>query len=287
MAMVDPFRGPAGVLRNGGWILLFYLALAAMLAPTTILLSRQGTAPGVPLQAIMVVVATAACLVLRREHPRQLLGGLPSWRSGVPIGLACGFAIWGGTAMLLWLSGDVVWQWNDPGLQALRSGLADCLAVAVAEELLFRGFPFQRLVDGIGAWPAQIVMGCYFVLVHSAGLATAGDLQYLAAANIFLASLLFGAMYLRTRSLALPLSSHFALNFVQGPLLGFGVSGHAAGGLLVPHMDDAVPWWTGGAFGLEASLPGTLVIFMALITVVFWTRTSSVPLASILRGKHP
>jgi hypothetical protein len=275
MTMVSPIRELAGVLRNGGWILVFYLALAAMLVPTTILLSKQGASPGTPLQALMVVLASVACLVLRREHPRQLLGGLPSWRSGVPIGLAGGVAIWGGTAMLLWLSGDIAWQWNDAGLQTLLSGLGDCLAVAVAEELLFRGFPFQRLIDGIGAWPAQIGMACYFVLVHSAGLATAGDLQYLATANIFLASLLFGTLYLRTRSLALPLSLHFALNFMQGPLLGFGVSGHGVESLMEPRMDDAMRLWTGGDFGLEASLPGTLAIFMALITVVFWTRNSS------------
>lgn len=41
MAMVSPTRGHAGVLRNGGWILLFYRALAATLVPASILLSKQ------------------------------------------------------------------------------------------------------------------------------------------------------------------------------------------------------------------------------------------------------
>jgi membrane protease YdiL (CAAX protease family) len=152
-------------------------------------------------------------------------------------------------------------------MDALRVGLLDCLAVAVIEELLFRGFPFQRLVAGIGAWPAQLLIAGYFTLTHSHGLATAGGLLSLAAANIFLASLLFGATYLRTRSLAIPIALHFALNFFQGPVLGFGVSGHTSGGWLVPVLDDAPQWWTGGSFGLEASVPGTLAIVAALAAI--------------------
>ena len=31
--MIAIFRNQAGMLRNGWWILLFYLALAALLAP--------------------------------------------------------------------------------------------------------------------------------------------------------------------------------------------------------------------------------------------------------------
>ncbi len=267
-----PFRDPAGRIRNGWWILAFYLLLAAVLVPTTVFLSARGARPGIPLQALMVMAATAAVLALRREDPRHVLGTAASWRWGVPVGLGAGIAIWGITAAILRASGAVTWQWSDAGVLALRDGLVDCVAVAVAEELLFRGFPFQRLVDGIGAWAAQLAMAGYFVLTHSAGLATAGELQPLAGTNIFLASLLFGAAWLRTRSLAVPVSLHFALNFVQGPLLGFGVSGHASGRLLVPQLGTAPAWWTGGAFGLEASLPGTLMILAALVAVLAWPR---------------
>ena len=76
------------ILRNGLWILAFYVVLAICLVPATILLSEQGTTPGLPLQALMVVIATAVMLALRREHPRTLLGTAASWRRGVPIGLA-------------------------------------------------------------------------------------------------------------------------------------------------------------------------------------------------------
>ncbi|MGN6111577.1 MAG: lysostaphin resistance A-like protein [Luteimonas sp.] len=259
-----------GALRNGGWILAFYLSLALLLVPATVFLSTQGATPGLPLQALLVVAATGIVLALRREPPRSVLGPGASWARGVPAGIAAGLVIWGAAAAVLHASGAVTWTPGDAGLTALRDGAVDCLAVAIAEELLFRGFPFQRLVAGIGRWPAQIAMGAYFVLVHAAGLDAAGELRSIAIANIFLASLLFGAAALRTRSLAVPVSLHFALNFVQGPVLGFGVSGHAAGGLLVPQSAGAPSWWTGAAFGLEASVPGTLAILAALIAVLAW-----------------
>ncbi len=278
--MIAIFRNRAGELRNGWWILLFYLVLAAMLVPTTLHASRHGAQVGIPVQALLVIAATALCLLARWQYPRCVLGTFASWRRGLPAGLVLGAAIWGVTALVLWLSDAVTWRLGDSGTAALAAGLLDCMAVAIVEELLFRGFPFQRLVDGIGTWPAQLVMAGYFTLTHSSGLAAGGGLQWLATANIFLAALLFGACYLRTRSLALPIALHFALNFVQGPLLGFGVSGHRANGLLVADTGSAAVWWTGGAFGLEASLPGSLAISAALLAMFFLRRRAIIRAAS-------
>jgi hypothetical protein len=185
----------------------------------------------------------------------------------VLLGLALGAAIWLVTAGMLWATGSVRWTWAGAAT-SLASGALACLGVAVVEELVFRGFVFQRLVAGIGTWPAQIAMAAYFVLTHSQGLAASGDVQPIAMLNIFLAGLMFGAAQLRTRALALTIALHFALNFTQGPLLGFGVSGNAESGLLQPNLDDAPTWWTGGSFGLEASVPGTVLILLALILLL-------------------
>lgn len=263
--MIAIFRNRAGELRNGWWILLFYLALAALLVPTTLFATQHEMQVAIPVQALLVIAATALCLLARRERPSAVLGTFANWRHGPATGLLLGLAIWGVSALVLWLSGTVTWHWN--GTDALIAGLLDCVAVAVVEELLFRGFPFQRLIVGIGAWPAQLAMAGYFTLTHSSGLADAGDLQWLATTNIFLAGLLFGACYLRTKSLALPIALHFTLNFVQGPLLGFEVSGNASASLLTPTSVGAY-WWTGGAFGLEASLPGTIAILAALLLML-------------------
>ena len=70
-------------------------------------------------------------------------------------------------------------------------------------------------------------------------------------------------------SLWLAIGLHFAWNFVQGPLLGFPVSGIAAGGLQQVH--DAGPaWLSGGAYGPEAGLVGIAFRFVIIAMVVLW-----------------
>lgn len=49
--------------------------------------------------------------------------------------------------------------------------------------------------------------------------------QVFAMANVFTASLLFGMAFIKTGSLALPIGIHFKANFIQGTVMGFGVSG--------------------------------------------------------------
>jgi membrane protease YdiL (CAAX protease family) len=272
--MFHPLLDPHRRLRNGWWILIFFATLGALVVPTTLLASARGFEVGPGLQALLAAIATALCLGLRREHPASVLGTLTRWRRDAPAGLALGAGLWVTTALLLWATGHVTWAWQG-SLQALFAGALACLGVAVVEELVFRGFVFQRLVEGIGAWPAQIAMAAYFVLTHAKGLESAGDLKTIATINIFLAGLMFGAAWLSTRSLALPIALHFSLNFVQGPVLGFGISGTTASGMLQPALDESSPWWTGGAFGLEASIPGTVLIAAAWIALATWRRRST------------
>jgi membrane protease YdiL (CAAX protease family) len=284
--MIHLLRDNTGKLRNGWWIAIFFLLLGALVVPATLYASAHGGTVTPAWQAALAFVATVACLTLRRERLSSVVGALPSWRTGVPVGLAWGFAIWTTAAAVLLATGDVQWLAGSDPARALVAGFSDCLAVAVVEELVFRGFVFQRLVAGVGAWPAQLAIAAYFVLTHSAGLAEAGDVRWLATANIFLASLLFGAAYLGTRSLALPIALHFMLNFTQGPLLGFGVSGNRSSGVLVPVFGDAPHWWTGGAFGLEASAVGTLAILVSLVAILAW-KSQRFPHAPWQPSPHP
>lgn len=267
------FFAPQSRLRNGWWILIFFLVLAGLVVPaTSFAASRQLTVPP-GIQALMALVATALCAWLRRERLSRVMGPLRSWPVGVATGIAMGFSIWALTSGVLWVTGAVTWRLNANAMTALHTGVVACLGVAVTEELIFRGFVFQRLLDGVGAGAAQIAMAGYFLLTHWGNPGMTGSIQPLAASNILLASLMLGIAYLRTRSLALPIALHFMLNFTQGSLLGFGVSGTATHGALVPHLGGAPAWWTGGAFGLEASLPGTIAILAATIALTQWRPT--------------
>lgn len=265
----NPFLNARRQLRNGWWIALFFVVLTALLFPL-ILMSRENGA-GVPLyqQAAIVLAASLLCQALRRRPIAELLGAFNwTWPTHLLLGLAGGALLMAVPALLLAAAGQVSWRINPEWSSALGATLLALAAAAAAEELLFRGFLFQRLIDGIGAWPAQVIIAALFTLTHSDALAEIGALGLLAGANIFLASILFGLAYLRTRSLALPIGLHFAANAMQGPVLGFGVSGDDAPGLLIPAIQDAPAWLTGGAFGLEASAPGFVCV--VALTVALW-----------------
>jgi membrane protease YdiL (CAAX protease family) len=136
--------------------------------------------------------------------------------------------------------------------------------VAAAEELLFRAFVFQRLISGLGQWPAQLIIAAFFLLTHLNNPGMTGTVKVIASINIFLASILLGVAFIRTRSLAMPLGLHWMANWVQGSILGFGVSGTEQLGLLNPVFGNAPIWLTGGQFGLEASLPGLICVVIML-----------------------
>lgn len=68
----------------------------------------------------------------------------------------------------------------------------------------------------------------------------------------------------------MPIGLHLAANVMQGPVLGFGVSGHEGASLLVPVLSDAPDWLSGGAFGLEASVPGLVCVVALLLILRGW-----------------
>ncbi|MGH8106819.1 MAG: lysostaphin resistance A-like protein, partial [Arenimonas sp.] len=166
--------------------------------------------------------------------------------------------------------GMVNWSWNPDAQSTLLSGLSMCISVALAEELLFRGFIFQRFIDGLGQWPAQLVLAGWFLLTHLNNPGMTGSIKFLAGLNIFLASIMFGLAFLRTKSLAMPIGLHFMANWMQGSVLGFGVSGNDSSGFFIPAFNGGPDWLTGGQFGLEASVPGLVCVVVTIIILYRW-----------------
>lgn len=160
--------------------------------------------------------------------------------------------------------------------------------VAAAEELLFRGFVFQRLISGLGQWPAQLITATFFLLTHMNNPGMTGSIKIMASANIFLASILFGLTFIRTRSLAMTLRLHWMANWMQGGVLGFGVSGTEHLGLLKPVFGEAAAWLTGAQFGLEASLPGLISLLAILFISYRWKNAhrKSGFKGAVLRADH-
>ncbi len=274
---INPFLNSERQLRNGWWILIFFLVLAAFLVPTMITAQQNNVEVSIGVQAMIVTIASLTGQLLRRRPLTELFGTFNwRWLKELCLGGLIGSTLMLVPALILGMFGWVHWQWNPEGFSILLPSLLFFAGVAIAEELLFRGFVFQRLIAGLGQWPAQLIIAAYFLLTHLNNPGMAGSVKAMASINIFLASILFGLAFIKTKSLAMPLGLHWMANWVQGGALGFGVSGTEQSGLLIPVFGDVPVWLTGGQFGLEASAPGLICLVAALILLYKWkpvTRT--------------
>ena len=263
---LNPFLNSDRQLRNGWWVLIFFLVLAAFLMPMIIIAQENNGAVSMGRQALIILLASSISQLARRKPLAELFGTFNvGWLKELCVGGLIGSAMMLVPALILGIFGWVRWKWDPMALSSLSSGLWLFAGVAIAEELLFRGFVFQRLISGLGQWPAQLITAAFFLLTHLNNPGMTGTVKVMASINIVLASILFGLAFIRTRSLAMPLGLHWMANWVQGGILGFGVSGTQQTGLFVPIFGAAPVWLTGGPFGLEASLPGLICVVIALL----------------------
>lgn len=134
--------------------------------------------------------------------------------------------------------------------------------VAVGEEITIRGYLLYKLRLRLGDFGALIVTSIVFALLHLGN----DHFTWIGFVNISLSGFLMGLLVFKTGSISNAIGIHWAWNFVQGPVFGFGVSGHSETGILSPDANSQ-PLLTGGEFGAEGSLiliPITL-IFIFLI----------------------
>jgi hypothetical protein len=83
---------------------------------------------------------------------------------------------------------------------------------------------------------------------------------------------MYGLAFILTGRIWLGLGLHFAWNFVQGPILGFILSGHPVDHALF-HVDDLGPvWLTGGLYGPEGGIVGIGFRFAVIGAVLAWVR---------------
>ncbi len=148
---INPFLNSERQLRNGWWILIFFLVLAAILFPALLTAQQNSMDVSIGLQAVIVVLASWICQWLRQKPFAELLGKINvRWFKELCLGGLVGSALMLVPALIMRLLGWVNWQWNPTGLSTLPSVVLLFAGVAVAEELLLRGFIFQRLNAGLG-----------------------------------------------------------------------------------------------------------------------------------------
>ena len=273
-----------GQLRNGWWIAIF---IGLIIASQPIYKPLKNTLAGFGatetmlelVSPMLIVLITWICIKLRRETLKDV--GLKlnlTWMKQLTAGLLVGSFALALVAGLIVIMGGVSFSINpQASFEVAFYGLYLFAIGSLLEELLHHGFIFQRLIDGIGEWPAQVLIGALFVFGHWGNPGMSGITQVISSIDLFMGAIIFGLAYIKTNSLALPIGLHLGWNWMQGNILGFGVSGHDMTGLLTPEFHALPEWLTGGQFGPEASVVSLVVSSFILIYFAVWPGTIDDP----------
>lgn len=148
---------------------------------------------------------------------------------------------------------------------------------ALGEELLFRGYGFQLLLRRFGAPAVIIPSAALFALAHLGNL----NASWPGALNTFLWGLLLGYAIVRSGDLWLATGLHYGWNLTL-PMFGVNLSGFTMG-VTGYRLDwSAGPLWSGGEYGVEASVLTSLVI--PLVGLYLWKAPVRTQLLALLAG---
>jgi len=134
--------------------------------------------------------------------------------------------------------------------------------VGLFEEFLFRGYTQFTLADGIGFWPAAILLSGSFGYVH---LKNPGE-GPIGAAAVVMIGLVFALTLRRTGNLWLAVGWHASFDFGETFLYSVPNSGMVFDGHLSNAFLHGPKWLTGGTVGPEGSVFSFLT--MALLALV-------------------
>jgi membrane protease YdiL (CAAX protease family) len=219
--------------------------------------------------ALFVPAVIAMLLTIRFVDHRPLrtfgVGWVPAWRRQLIFGIVLSAGM-----LAVLLAGckvagslSIHWTAGQFPIISLLGTFVVLLIAALNEELIFRGFPLQILIDGLGEWPGMIAMSVLFGAVHLFN----PNKSVLGIANTIIAGVLLSLAYVRTRSLWTSYAIHVGWNIGLGFVLGFALSG----------LDIASLWTTGvagsdtilgGKYGPEGGLLATF-IFAASAVIVY------------------
>lgn len=140
--------------------------------------------------------------------------------------------------------------------------LAVLLFGAAGEEMIFRGYAFQLLVEKIGPFATVLPVGVIFGIAHSWN----PHATILGIFNTILWGVLLGYAFLRSHDLWLPIGLHYGWNAVL-PLFGVNLSGLTIEVTRYFYRWDLTSLWSGGDYGPEGGLLTTIFaigLFFAL-----------------------
>ena len=212
---------------------------------------------------IEFLTSVIAVFIFRKYIDRKTMVSLGLSTKGRIPEMVSGFflapALIGLGALFLFVTKHLEWDNNDFDAKAFLIDMGSLILIAFGEELVFRGYVLNNLMQSFHKWVALIISAVLFMLYHM----TNPGIGTLPLVNLFLAGLLFGINYVYTKNLWFSILMHFSWNFFQGLLYGFKVSGVEFSSLLQTTLkgDASI---TGNGFGFEGSVVASLLLFISL-----------------------
>lgn len=200
-----------------------------------------------------------------------------SLRAGAPRELLVGFGIcvlaWAGIFLVEWTLGAIRLEGVRPEFGGLLRTLGTLIANAAFQEVMFRVLILCGLIALLRRpWLAVGSSAILFGLAHAA----AEGVTAMGLASNALGGIMYGTAFVLTGRIWMPVGLHAAWNWMQGPVLGFNVSGTSEwSGQFAHQVAVGSELITGGAY-----VDGSLIVIafrlvvIALVLLVTWRALS-------------
>ena len=141
------------------------------------------------------------------------------------------------------------------------------------EELFSRSFLIRHISEGIrGKFLSDkkaIMISCIFTaiifgIIHGFNPHSG----FISSLNLSLLGMIFGLSYIYSGDLAWPIGLHFGWNVFQNTVFGMPNSGKDSEVSFLTIQLHGDNLWTGGSFGIEASVITTLIIVVAILVLL-------------------
>jgi membrane protease YdiL (CAAX protease family) len=233
------------------------------------------------LTLILFVLTVVTTFIFRRWVDRKSFISLGldingHFQEAIAGGMLAVFVICG-TSLLLNTTGHLKWMEIIFDPKALFISFGSIVLIAFYEELIFRGYILNNLMDSFPKWLALLISAILFMIFH---WTSPGFFPLL---NMLIMGLILGLNYMYTRNLWFSICFHIGWKFMVGPVLGF-TGDETFQTLLQTEMkgDENI---TGGTSGLEGSVLLMAVSLISLLALYLFLQKKLNPVSQPAPGR--
>lgn len=273
-------------------VLIVGITIAAFSLLQLIVGRPRGFVPSLQILSValqFLVVVLVSWIMSRIERRNMGEYGLPLKASGTLLRFVRGYIFWGFlplSLLLLVMRSLHVFYFGNLTLHSSQIfywaafWAVFFIFVGLNEEYSLRGYLLYTLAEGIGFWPAAVVMAVLFALLHTFN---GGESRLGIIMAAFFA--MFASVTLRyTGNLWLAVGAHAGWDWGESYFYGVNDSGfQAPGHLLDPHTQGEA-WLNGGSVGPEGSVLTLVLMITMSVLFVFLYRRSREPALVVTRN---